>query len=145
MVHRGLRRVCCFCRDGMLRMKLLYSFIIGGLLARPQDRWPKLFPGRFWEEYRYFLPCAVTASIVFLSFMLAFLLKEESQIMTGELRTWRPDFLSNRPYHPKETQSTIDPVIPRPMKRKSLRAVESKDHPGRVWTTFLCVRCSFQA
>ncbi|KAG1746518.1 MFS transporter [Suillus paluster] len=50
--------------------------IMGGSLARPQDRWPNLFPGRFWEKYPYFLPCATAASVVFASFMLVFLLKE---------------------------------------------------------------------
>ncbi|KAK7691033.1 hypothetical protein QCA50_006136 [Cerrena zonata] len=36
--------------------------MIGGYLARPHDRWPNLFSGRFWVEYPYFLPCAASAA-----------------------------------------------------------------------------------
>ncbi|KAG0709401.1 major facilitator superfamily domain-containing protein [Suillus ampliporus] len=50
--------------------------VMGGSLARPQDRWPNIFPGRFWAKYPYFLPCAIAASFVFVSFMLVFLLTE---------------------------------------------------------------------
>ncbi|KAJ7671505.1 major facilitator superfamily domain-containing protein [Mycena polygramma] len=41
--------------------------LIGGNLARPHDRFPKLFTGRLWQEFPYFLPCLVTGSFVFLS------------------------------------------------------------------------------
>ncbi|KAG1767177.1 MFS general substrate transporter [Suillus placidus] len=53
-----------------------FGFVMGGTLARPQDRWPNLFAGQFWAKYPYFLPCAVAASVVFVSFMLVFLLEE---------------------------------------------------------------------
>jgi len=51
---------------------------MGGTLARPQDRWPNLFAGQFWAKYPYFLPCAVAASVVFVSFLLVFFLEEAS-------------------------------------------------------------------
>ncbi|KAG2128576.1 MFS general substrate transporter [Suillus clintonianus] len=53
-----------------------FGFMMGGTLARPQDRWPNLFAGQFWAKYPYFLPCAIAASIIFVSFMLVFLLEE---------------------------------------------------------------------
>ncbi|KAH9059732.1 major facilitator superfamily domain-containing protein [Lactarius vividus] len=34
---------------------------IGGMLSRPQDRWPGVFSHSFWAEYPYFLPCFVAA------------------------------------------------------------------------------------
>jgi len=34
----------------------------GGLLSRPQDRWPDIFSHPFWKKYPYFLPC-VAASV----------------------------------------------------------------------------------
>ncbi|KAJ7039693.1 major facilitator superfamily transporter [Mycena alexandri] len=53
--------------------------LIGGSLARPHDRFPELFPGRFWQEFPYFLPCLVTGSFVFLSCFIVFaFFKEES-------------------------------------------------------------------
>ncbi|KAH9171619.1 MFS general substrate transporter [Lactarius sanguifluus] len=35
---------------------------IGGMLSRPQDRWPSVFYHSFWAQYPYFLPCFVTAA-----------------------------------------------------------------------------------
>ncbi|KAJ7820078.1 major facilitator superfamily domain-containing protein [Mycena olivaceomarginata] len=32
---------------------------LGGTLARPHDRFPKIFPGKFWQDFPYFLPCLV--------------------------------------------------------------------------------------
>jgi MFS family permease len=34
---------------------------IGGMLSRPQDRWPLVFSHSFWAEYPYFLPCFAVA------------------------------------------------------------------------------------
>ncbi|KAH9165757.1 MFS general substrate transporter [Lactarius sanguifluus] len=36
--------------------------LIGGMLSRPQDRWPGVFSHSFWAEYPYFLPCSVAAA-----------------------------------------------------------------------------------
>ncbi|KAN0136115.1 major facilitator superfamily [Lactarius tabidus] len=50
---------------------------IGGVLSRPQDRWPILFSHPFWGEYPYFLPCLATAAYAIVSFSLsAIFLKE---------------------------------------------------------------------
>ena len=50
---------------------------IGGVLSRPQDRWPILFSDPFWGEYPYFLPCLATAAYSFLSFSLAAIFLKE--------------------------------------------------------------------
>ncbi|KAN0136079.1 major facilitator superfamily [Lactarius tabidus] len=34
---------------------------IGGMLSRPQDRWPRVFSHSFWAEYPYFLACFAAA------------------------------------------------------------------------------------
>ncbi|KAI9437152.1 MFS general substrate transporter [Lactarius indigo] len=50
---------------------------IGGVLSRPQDRWPAVFSHPFWGQYPYFLPCLTTAAYSLLSFTLvAIFLKE---------------------------------------------------------------------
>ncbi|KAH9030864.1 major facilitator superfamily domain-containing protein [Lactarius deliciosus] len=50
---------------------------IGGVLSRPQDRWPNVFTHRFWGEYPYFLPCLATAAYaLLLSILVAIFLKE---------------------------------------------------------------------
>ena len=58
---------------------LLHSFspLIGGVLSRPQDRWPYTFSHRFWADYPYFLPCLVSAAFTFLSFIILALYLEE--------------------------------------------------------------------
>jgi hypothetical protein len=50
---------------------------IGGMLSRPQDRWPIVFSHPFWGEYPYFLPCLVTAAYALLSFFLAAIFLKE--------------------------------------------------------------------
>ncbi|KAG1772457.1 major facilitator superfamily domain-containing protein [Suillus occidentalis] len=42
--------------------------LMGGMLARPQDHWPRLFTNPFWGKYPYFLPCVVSASLLLLAF-----------------------------------------------------------------------------
>lgn len=37
------------------------SPFIGGMLSRPQDRWPRFFSHPFWAEYPYFLPSFAVA------------------------------------------------------------------------------------
>ncbi|KAH9036525.1 MFS general substrate transporter [Lactarius pseudohatsudake] len=51
---------------------------IGGVLSRPQDRWPNVFSHPFWGEYPYFLPCLSTASYALLSFSLAAIFLKEA-------------------------------------------------------------------
>jgi hypothetical protein len=70
-----------------------YSFVnvrtprpfIGGVLSRPQDRWPILFSHPFWGEYPYFLPCLATAAYAIVSFSLsAIFLKEVGFLLLKE-------------------------------------------------------------
>ncbi|KAJ7039692.1 major facilitator superfamily transporter [Mycena alexandri] len=52
--------------------------LIGGSLARPRDRFPDIFTGRFWLDFPYLLPCLVVGSFVLLSCFIVFLLFKES-------------------------------------------------------------------
>jgi len=53
------------------------SPLIGGILSRPQDRWPDIFYNPFWAKYPYFLPCLIVSALAFLPFTIAALhLKE---------------------------------------------------------------------
>ncbi|OJT01791.1 Protein ZINC INDUCED FACILITATOR-LIKE 1 [Trametes pubescens] len=45
--------------------------IIGGVFARPADRWPGFRDSAFWGSYPYFLPCIITACISISAFVLA--------------------------------------------------------------------------
>ncbi|KAI0649187.1 MFS general substrate transporter [Trametes meyenii] len=45
--------------------------LIGGQLAKPHDRWPRLFTNPFWQYYPYFLPCAASALFSAVIFMIA--------------------------------------------------------------------------
>ncbi|KAH7915289.1 MFS general substrate transporter [Hygrophoropsis aurantiaca] len=50
---------------------------MGGGLAHPHERFPGLFPGAFWKEYPYFLPCAAAAAFAAFAFLLVvFFLKD---------------------------------------------------------------------
>jgi len=50
---------------------------IGGTLAQPYDRFPA-FHHVFWEEYPYFLPCAVSASFTLVTLLLTSVLLKET-------------------------------------------------------------------
>lgn len=52
--------------------------LMGGMLARPQDHWPRLFTNPFWGNYPYFLPCVVSASLLLLAFFTLLGFFEES-------------------------------------------------------------------
>ncbi|KAJ7220196.1 major facilitator superfamily domain-containing protein [Mycena pura] len=63
--------------------------LIGGSLARPSDRFPNLFSGRFWQGFPYFLPCLVTGSFVFLAwFVVLVFFKEKPHVSeeSGDIR-----------------------------------------------------------
>jgi len=50
---------------------------VGGVLARPADRWPRLFSQQFWQDYPYFLPCAaVSVFVILVALLIALFLKE---------------------------------------------------------------------
>ncbi|KAJ3514656.1 hypothetical protein NLJ89_g2251 [Agrocybe chaxingu] len=52
--------------------------LLGGLLARPADRFPVGFASDFWKKFPYFLPCAATASYVFAVLLITGLFFEET-------------------------------------------------------------------
>ncbi|KAI9066074.1 MFS general substrate transporter [Trametes sanguinea] len=45
--------------------------IIGGVFARPADRWPGFKGSAFWAAYPYFLPCIIAACISISAFVFA--------------------------------------------------------------------------
>ncbi|KAI9443984.1 MFS general substrate transporter [Lactarius indigo] len=51
---------------------------IGGMLSRPQDRWPHVFSHHFWAEHPYFLPCFVTAACGCASFTASVIYLKET-------------------------------------------------------------------
>ncbi|TFK35576.1 major facilitator superfamily transporter [Crucibulum laeve] len=58
--------------------------LMGGSLARPHERFPKVFSGSFWKSYPYFLPCLVAASAILIAFLVtACLFKETVKKRTG--------------------------------------------------------------
>ncbi|KAI9443960.1 MFS general substrate transporter [Lactarius indigo] len=66
--------------------------LIGGILSRPQDRWPDIFSHPFWADYPYFLPCLVAATLACLSLVITGLYLEETlnSRPSGKLRLARP-------------------------------------------------------
>ncbi|CDO77007.1 hypothetical protein BN946_scf184298.g34 [Trametes cinnabarina] len=52
--------------------------IIGGVFARPADRWPGFKASLFWTAYPYFLPCIIAACISMSAFGFALLGLEET-------------------------------------------------------------------
>ncbi|KAH9027362.1 MFS general substrate transporter [Lactarius hengduanensis] len=60
------------------RLSKFLSPLIGGVLSRPQDRWPHVFSHSFWADYPYFLPCLVAAIFVCLSLVITGLYLEET-------------------------------------------------------------------
>ncbi|KIM39395.1 hypothetical protein M413DRAFT_447318 [Hebeloma cylindrosporum] len=53
--------------------------MIGGLLARPADRFPRLFGNNeFLKKYPYFLPCAIPATFSVIAWVVTFLFLKET-------------------------------------------------------------------
>ena len=51
--------------------------MIGGSLSHPHERFSKAFPGSFWKDYPYFLPCLVSSTyVLFASLTTIIVLKE---------------------------------------------------------------------
>lgn len=67
--------------------------LIGGALARPADRFPKIFGGsEFLKKYPYFLPCAVPATVSALTWIVVFLYLKETtipQTNISQLLSWK--------------------------------------------------------
>jgi len=66
----------------LLPMTWSFGFIIGpffgGVLSRPQDRWPSVFSNPFWNKFPYFLPCLVSAAIACVSLVIVSNFLEET-------------------------------------------------------------------
>ncbi|KAF8875897.1 major facilitator superfamily domain-containing protein [Infundibulicybe gibba] len=52
--------------------------LVGGTFARPHERFPQVFGGKFWQDYPYFLPCLVTSSYVCVSIIVGLLFLKET-------------------------------------------------------------------
>ncbi|KAN0092802.1 Drug:H+ antiporter-1 family protein [Tylopilus felleus] len=50
----------------------------GGELAKPQERWPRVFRGEFWATYPYFLPSFVTGCLILSTFFICAVFLNES-------------------------------------------------------------------
>ncbi|KAI6032822.1 MFS general substrate transporter [Pisolithus orientalis] len=71
--------------QGFALMPIMWSLgctlgpLIGGMLSRPQDHFPRLFGAPFWAEYPYFLPCGIASAFAVVVFsIIVFFLKEAS-------------------------------------------------------------------
>ncbi|KAH9023396.1 MFS general substrate transporter [Lactarius pseudohatsudake] len=88
---------------------------IGGMLSRPQDRWPHVFSHSFWAEYPYFLPCLVVAGCACASFTASLIYLEEtvnSGPPTG-LRTSETETSSDTDTAGEESASISHPLPPK--------------------------------
>ena len=62
------------------------SPFLGGILSRPQDRWPNVFSHPFWNTYPYFLPCLTSAAYACVSLIIvANFLEEVGLVLCQEL------------------------------------------------------------
>lgn len=85
--------------------------LMGGVLSRPQDRWPNAFSHPFWGEFPYFLPCLGTAAYATLSFILtAFFLKETVDCKSSTM-------------HDSRTFERMDETLMEEEKPQSLRSL----------------------
>ncbi|ESK95906.1 member of major facilitator superfamily multidrug- dha1 sub-family [Moniliophthora roreri MCA 2997] len=70
--------------EGFSLMPVVWSIgatvgpLLGGTFARPHERFPNAFKSQFWKDYPYFMPCLVTASFVFMSFIVTLVFFKES-------------------------------------------------------------------
>ncbi|KAF8267045.1 major facilitator superfamily domain-containing protein [Lactarius quietus] len=89
---------------------------IGGVLSRPQDRWPNLFSHPFWGEYPYFLPCLVTAAYALLSFSLAAIfLKEVNTEVNSDLPRVGANAILDGPVKDTEKPLPLRALLTRPV------------------------------
>ncbi|KAI9452901.1 MFS general substrate transporter [Lactarius psammicola] len=100
--------------------------LIGGVLSRPQDRWPHIFSHPFWADYPYFLPCLVAASFACFSFVIVALYLEETlnSKPSKTLRVARPN--SDTPQEEVDDSPNPDMPLNEPEKPLPLRSVLTK-------------------
>ncbi|KAF8553971.1 MFS transporter [Imleria badia] len=82
--------------------------LYGGALAKPQERWPHIFPGEFWKMYPYFLPSFTSGCFTLLAFSVCATFMKESL----------PSKLGKRP--PSESSTVENPVDDPPMQPVSM-------------------------
>ncbi|KAF8267248.1 major facilitator superfamily domain-containing protein [Lactarius quietus] len=102
--------------------------LIGGVLSRPQDRWPNTFSHRFWADYPYFLPCLVSAAFTCLSFIILALYLEETINSRPSLKVQHHDARDNSDALQGEANDVTDVDLPPngPEKPLPLRSVLTK-------------------
>ncbi|KAF8267244.1 MFS general substrate transporter [Lactarius quietus] len=93
--------------------------LIGGVLSRPQDRWPHIFSHHFWIDYPYFLPCLLHAAFTCLSIVIMALCLEETLRPSEKLQRARAN--SNTPQ--RDDSSDLDMILNKPDKPLPLRSV----------------------
>ena len=55
--------------------------MIGGSLSHPHERFSKTFPGSFWKDYPYFLPCLVSAIYVLFALLITLIMFKEVRVL----------------------------------------------------------------
>ncbi|KAH9165756.1 MFS general substrate transporter [Lactarius sanguifluus] len=83
--------------------------LVGGMLSRPQDRWPNVFSHSFWAEYPYFLPCFVAATCACASLTVNVIYLKET-VKSGPLIEPRPSETSSDA--DGEEPASISPILP---------------------------------
>ncbi|KAH8985309.1 MFS general substrate transporter [Lactarius akahatsu] len=84
---------------------------IGGILSRPQDRWPSVFYHSFWAQYPYSLPCFVTAACGCASFTANVIYLKET-VNCGLLTGLRPPSLETSSDAAGEEPASILHAVP---------------------------------
>ncbi|KAH9018120.1 major facilitator superfamily domain-containing protein [Lactarius pseudohatsudake] len=82
--------------------------LVGGMLSRPQDRWPGVFSHSFWAEYPYFLPCFVAATCACASLTANVIYLKET-VNCGPLTEPRPSETSSDAA--REGPASISPIL----------------------------------
>ena len=54
--------------------------MIGGSLSHPHERFSKTFPGSFWKDYPYFLPCLVSFTYVLFTLLITIAMFKEVRV-----------------------------------------------------------------
>lgn len=88
--------------------------LMGGMLARPQDHWPKLFINPFWGKYPYFLACVLSASPLLLAFFILLYFFQETLLSKRRPRSTIATPSVSRGINDQEAfvqQSTTDTLL----------------------------------
>ncbi|KAL0573238.1 hypothetical protein V5O48_008726 [Marasmius crinis-equi] len=83
--------------EGFSLMPVVWSIgatlgpLLGGTFARPQDRFPNAFKGRFWRDFPYFMPCIVVSSFILTVVLVSVIFLKESAPRKRRSRTASTD------------------------------------------------------